>query len=81
MALIGWPWTASRSLGWGLAGSCAMTILVDDLVPDGLWAMVEPLLPAPPRPPYDTRRPVVCRPRAAARRAGLEVVEKLLTSI
>jgi hypothetical protein len=26
--------------------------LVDELVPDQLWAMVEPLLPVPPRPPY-----------------------------
>jgi hypothetical protein len=27
-----------------------MTTLADDLVPDELWAIVEPLLPAPPRP-------------------------------
>jgi hypothetical protein len=33
-----------------------MTALVDDLVPDRLWAIVEPLLPAPPRPPYGGRR-------------------------
>jgi transposase len=33
-----------------------MTTLVDDLVPDELWAIVEPLLPAPPRPPYGGRR-------------------------
>jgi hypothetical protein len=32
-----------------------MTVLVDDLVPDRLWALVEPLLPAPPRPPYGGR--------------------------
>jgi len=32
-----------------------MTTLVDDLVPDELWAIVEPLLPAPPRPPYGGR--------------------------
>jgi transposase len=32
-----------------------MTVLVDDLVPDQLWAIVEPLLPAPPRPPYGGR--------------------------
>jgi transposase len=32
-----------------------MTTLVDDLVPDDLWALVEPLLPAPPRPPYGGR--------------------------
>jgi transposase len=32
-----------------------MTTLVDDLVPDGLWALVAPLLPAPPRPPYGGR--------------------------
>ena len=28
-----------------------MTTLTDDLVPDQLWALVAPLLPAPPRPP------------------------------
>jgi transposase len=33
-----------------------MTVLVADLVPDQLWALVEPLLPAPPRPPYGGRR-------------------------
>ena len=27
-----------------------------NLVPDALWALVEPLLPAPPRPPYGGRR-------------------------
>src|SRR6266511_322534 len=32
-----------------------MATLVDDLVPDELWALVEPLLPAPPRPPYGGR--------------------------
>jgi transposase len=32
-----------------------MTTL-DDLVPDQLWAIVEPLLPVPPRPPYGSRR-------------------------
>ena len=26
-----------------------MATLVDELVPDQLWAMVEPLLPVPPR--------------------------------
>jgi transposase len=29
-----------------------MTTLADDLVPDQLWALVAPLLPAAPRPPY-----------------------------
>jgi transposase len=43
----------------GLAGSRAMTTLVDDLVPDELWALVKSLLPAPPRPPYGGRRRVV----------------------
>jgi transposase len=43
----------------GLAGSRAMTTLVDDLVPDQLWVLVVPLLPAPPRPPYGGRRRVV----------------------
>ena len=28
-----------------------MTTLADDLVPDELWALVAPLLPAPPRRP------------------------------
>ena len=32
-----------------------MTTLAEDLVPDELWAIVEPLLPAPPRPPYGGR--------------------------
>ena len=33
-----------------------MTSLVTKLVPDGLWAIVEPLLPSPPRPPYGGRQ-------------------------
>jgi transposase len=33
-----------------------MTTLVDNLVPDELWALVEPLLPAPPRPAHGGRR-------------------------
>jgi transposase len=33
-----------------------MRTLADDLVPDELWALVAPLLPAPPRPPYGGRR-------------------------
>jgi transposase len=44
-----------RSFGGGLAGSGIMTTLIDDLMPDELWALVEPLLPAPPRPPYGGR--------------------------
>src|SRR5215203_743199 len=32
-----------------------MTTLAEDLVPDQLWALVAPLLPAPPRPPYGGR--------------------------
>jgi transposase len=36
-----------------------MTTLADDLVPDQLWALVEPLLPAPPRPPYGGRHRAV----------------------
>ena len=32
-----------------------MTTLVDALVPDELWRLVEPLLPVPPRPPYGGR--------------------------
>ena len=33
----------------------AMTTLVDKLVPDELWAIVEPLLPPPPRPRWGGR--------------------------
>jgi transposase len=36
-----------------------MTTLADDLVPDELWALVEPPLPVPPRPPYGGRRRAV----------------------
>jgi transposase len=36
-----------------------MTTLADDLVPDELWALVEPLLPVPPRPPYGGRHRTV----------------------
>src|SRR5829696_5892452 len=32
-----------------------MTTLAEELVPDGLWALVAPLLPVPPRPPYGGR--------------------------
>src|SRR5512141_1997709 len=32
-----------------------MTTLAEDLVTDELWALVEPLLPAPPRPPHGGR--------------------------
>src|SRR5215216_5086266 len=32
-----------------------MTTLADSLVPDELWALVEPLLPIPARPPYGGR--------------------------
>ena len=32
-----------------------MTALVDRLVSDRLWAIVQPLLPPPPRPPYGGR--------------------------
>jgi transposase len=38
-----------------MAGFVAMTTLVDRLVSDELWAIVEPLLPLPPRPPYGGR--------------------------
>jgi hypothetical protein len=45
-----------------------MTTFVDDLVPDELRALVEPLLPAPPRPPYGGRRRTIsdraCSPRS-----------------
>jgi transposase len=47
--------TSFRSLRLGMAGCRAMATLVDDLVPDQLWAIVEPLLPVPPRPPYGGR--------------------------
>jgi transposase len=32
-----------------------MTTLVDALVPDELWRLVQPLLPVPPRPPHGGR--------------------------
>jgi transposase len=32
-----------------------MTTLADQLVPDELWALMAPLLPVPPRPPYGGR--------------------------
>ena len=32
-----------------------MTTLANDLVSDELWALVAPLLPTPPRPPYGGR--------------------------
>jgi transposase len=40
--------TPFRSFGW-VWQALVMATLVDDLVPDQLWAMVEPLLPVPPR--------------------------------
>jgi transposase len=33
-----------------------MATLIDALVPDELWRLVQPLLPVPPRPPYGGRR-------------------------
>jgi transposase len=36
-----------------------MTTLADDLVPDGLWAIVAAVLPPPPRPPYGGRHRVI----------------------
>jgi transposase len=36
-----------------------MTALIEDLVSDKLWALVEPLLPVPPRPPYGGRHRVI----------------------
>ena len=36
-----------------------MTTLIDDLVPDELWTLVEPLLPVPPRPRYGGRHRVI----------------------
>src|SRR4029453_9966344 len=39
-----------------------MTTLADDLVPDELWALVAPLLPAPPRPPYGGRHRTISDP-------------------
>jgi transposase len=36
-----------------------MTTLADDLVPNELWALVAPLLPTPPRPPYGGRQPAI----------------------
>src|SRR4029453_371465 len=39
-----------------MGGFTVMSTMVDDLVPDELWAIVEPLLPLPPRPWYGGRR-------------------------
>jgi transposase len=50
--------TAFRSLRADDACWPAMT-LVDTLVPDELWQLVEPLLPTPPRPWYGGRRRIV----------------------
>jgi transposase len=36
-----------------------MATLIDDLVPDRLWAMVAPLLPVPPRPRFGGRHLVI----------------------
>jgi hypothetical protein len=37
-----------------------MTTLAENLVPDTLWELVEPLLPSPPRPPYGGRHRTIC---------------------
>jgi transposase len=39
-----------------MGGFTVMSTMVDDLVPDELWAIVEPLLPLPPRAWYGGRR-------------------------
>ncbi len=44
-----------------------MTSLVDKLVPDDLWAIVESLLPAPPRPPYGGRQRTIGDPQLLRR--------------
>jgi transposase len=49
----------SLLFGVGLAGSGAMTTLINHLMPNQLWALVEPLLPAPPRPTYGGRHRVI----------------------
>jgi transposase len=36
-----------------------MTTLVDDLLPYELWAIIEPLLPAPPRSLYGGRHRII----------------------
>jgi transposase len=51
-----------------------MTTLADDLVPDELWAIVAPLLPAPPRPPYGGRHRE--RARQAGDRVGANPVDR-----
>jgi transposase len=48
--------TAFRSPGVDMGCFAVMTALVEELVPDELWAIVEPLLPPPPRPWYGGRR-------------------------
>ena len=52
-----------------------MTALADELVPDELWALVEPLLPVPPRPPYGGRRRAVSAHPMSHRMARQAVLE------
>jgi hypothetical protein len=63
------PLDVVRSFRLGMAGSRAMATLVDDLVPDQLWAILEPLLPSRPRPPYSDRQRAIpernCLPRSS----------------
>jgi len=37
-----------RSLGVAMTGSCAMRTIIDDLLPDELWALVNPCCRPPP---------------------------------
>jgi transposase len=43
-----------------------MTTLADELVPNELWTLVEPLLSVPPRPPYGRHRTIPNRACFAA---------------
>jgi len=56
-----------------------MTSLVDKLVPNDLWAIVEPLLPPPPRPPYagrlDWSRASVDSASVRAKRGGTTLAQ------
>ena len=42
------PWSAGRSGGSVVGSDPAMTTLADQLLPEGLWRRIQPLLPPAP---------------------------------